>query len=211
MDGCVLTGGLTYKQRSGTLIDWNLCFDAHGKSSDGAFRSGTPAFMAPVLLEDEPIARRTLGHDMESFFAVIIWIATFNYDNEAALQAKPLAMVMLDKKKNAMDIANAKGNWLRDPENFRKRITHYFEPLYRKDKEFHKCLSKLRKILYPVRLEDDLDKNDNEEMEDADPMKEVLFRQCMKEIDDYLHEEKGCREMQSIDSKALAQHTPESQ
>ena len=47
--------------------------------------------MAPVLLEDKQIPRRTLGHDMESFFAVIIWIATLNYADEAAFQAKPLA------------------------------------------------------------------------------------------------------------------------
>ena len=87
--GCVLTGGLTYKDRSGTLIDWNLCFNAHGESSNRTFKSGTPAFMAPVLLEDKQIPRRTLGHDMESFFAVIIWIATLDYDDEAVFLAKP--------------------------------------------------------------------------------------------------------------------------
>jgi hypothetical protein len=138
---------------------------------------------------------------MESFFAVIIWIATLDYFNEA------------DKRKTAMDIINAKENWFTRPDNFKETITHHFEPLYRKDKEFRKCLIKLRKILYPVRLEDDLDldddldKNDNEEMGDADPMKENLFRQCMKEIDDYLNETKGCDEMQWIDSNSLTQHS----
>ena len=34
--------------------------------------------------------------------------------------------------------------------------------------------------------------------EDADPMKEGLFRQCMKEIDDYLGETTGCDEMEQI-------------
>jgi len=86
----VLTGGLTNKNRIGTLIDWNLCFNAHGQSTERNFKSGTPAFMAPVLLEDKPIHRRTLAHDMESFFAVIIWIATLNCDEEA-FQSKPLA------------------------------------------------------------------------------------------------------------------------
>jgi hypothetical protein len=52
-----------------------------------------------------------------------------------------------------------------------------------------------------------LNKNDNKE--DADPMKEGLFRQCMKEIDDYLRETKGCYEIQWINSNSLAQHTPE--
>jgi len=55
-----------------------------------------------------------------------------------------------------------------------------------------------------------LNQNDNKVTEDADPMKEGLFRKCMKEIDDYLHETKGCSEMQLIDSNALAQRTPES-
>src|SRR2546430_16677465 len=88
MDGCVLTGGLTDKDRSGTLIDWNLCFNARGESSNRTFRSGTPAFMAPVLLDDKPIPRRTLAYDMESFFAVIIWIASLDYADEAAFRAK---------------------------------------------------------------------------------------------------------------------------
>jgi hypothetical protein len=57
---------------------------------------------------------------------------------------------------------------------------------------------------------DDSEEKDNEETGDADPAKEDLFRMCMKEIDDYLHETKGCDEMQWIDSQALARHTPES-
>src|SRR4051812_42259596 len=209
MEGCVLTEGLTYKDRSGTLIDWNLCFNARGESSNRAFRSGTPAFMAPVLLEDEEIPRRTLGHDMESFFAVIIWIATLNYDDEAAFQAKPLAMMMLDRRKAPIDIVNAKENWFNHPKTFRKQITNHFEPLYHYNKGFRKCLAKLRKILYPVPeddldLDDDLDKNDNEEMGDADPMKEGLFRQCMKEVDDYLGDTNGCNEMEQIDKRKAA-------
>jgi hypothetical protein len=86
--------------------------------------------------------------------------------------------------------------------------------LIAKIKGFRKCLAKLRKILYPVRqeddfdLDDDLDKNDNKVTEDADPMKEGLFRQCMKEIDDYLDETNGYDEMGWIDLNSLAQHTP---
>ena len=201
MEGCVLTGGLTYEDRRGTLIDWNL--------SDRSFRSGTPAFMAPVLLDDEPIPRRTLGHDMESFFAVIIWIATFTYDDEAAFQAKPLANILLDQKTAPKHIINAKERWFKDPGSFRTQITDHFEPVYRKDKELRQCLIKLRKILYPVRVDDDLDKNDNEEMGDTDPMKEDLFKQCMEAIDNYLGETKGCDQMKLIGLTSLAQHTPE--
>jgi hypothetical protein len=169
--------------------------------------------ISPVLLEDQKIPRRTLGHDMESFLAVIIWIATLNYDDEAAFQAKPLAIMLLDKRKTPIDIVMAKENWFNNLKSFRKWIIDYFEQVYREDVGFLKCLFKLRKILYPeddLDLDDDLDKNDNEEMGDADPMKEDLFRQCMKEIDDYLHERKGYSKMQLIGSSALAQHTPTS-
>ena len=170
--------------------------------------------MAPVLLKDKPIPRRTLAHDMESFFAVIIWIATLDYFNEAAFQAKPLAVAMLDKKKAPMVIVGLKDSWFKIPENFREWITDHFEPLYRKDKGFRKCLAKLRKILYPVKkfdlaayLNGDLNKNDNKVTEDTDPMKEGLFRQCMGVIDDYLGETKGCYEMEQISRRRAAEGT----
>jgi hypothetical protein len=166
--------------------------------------------MAPVLLKDKLIPRRTLAHDMESFFAVIIWIASLDYFDEAAFQAKPLAMAMLDKRKAPMDIVNAKGNWFKDRESFQEWITDHFSPSI--DKGFRKCLSKLRKILYPVReddldQDDDLEKNDNKVTEDTDPMKEGLFRQCMKEIDDYFGDTKGCYEMEQIGRRRAAEGT----
>jgi len=212
MEGCVLTEGLTYEDRSGTLIDWNLCFNADGTSSDRSFRSGTPAFMAPVLLDDEKIPRRTLGHDMESFFAVIIWVATFTYDDEAAFQVKPLADILLDQRTAPKHIIYAKRSWFENPEGFWKSIVEYFEPVYREDIGFLKCLFKLREILYPgtfdlnALLSGGLDKND-QKTGDAGPMKEGLFRQCMKEIDDYLGETKGCYEMEQIGRRRAAEGT----
>ena len=152
---------------------------------------------------------------MESFFAVIIWMATLNYDDEAAFQTKPLADILLDQRTAPKHIIYAKRSWFENPEGFWKSIVEYFEPVYREDIGFLKCLFKLREILYPEKKYDmdaflygSLDKNDKE-TGDADLMKEDLFRKCMKEIDDYLHETKGCSEMQLIDSNALAQHTPE--
>jgi hypothetical protein len=85
-------------------------------------------------------------------------------------------------------------------------------PVYRQDIGFLKCLFNLREILYPntFNLNAFLTGGlDNKETGDADP-KEDLFRECMKEIDDYLHETKGCFEMKWIDSEALTRHTPES-
>ena len=217
-EGCVLTGDLTYEDRSGTIIDWNLCFNANGTSTDRAFRSGTPAFMAPVLLKEELIPRRTLGHDMESFFAVILWVATLDYHNEANFQEKPLAKMMLDKK-DPIDIVNAKGNWFKNSVEFLESIIDHFEAPYLEDVRFITYLDRLRDILYPAKKVDlstylprrsrGLDKNDNKGTGDTDPMKEDLFRQCMKEIDEYLDEKKGCDEMQWIDSHALVPHAPE--
>jgi len=200
VEGSVLTGGLTYEDRRGTVVDWNLSFTADGVSSSRSFRSGTLTFMAPVLLDDEPIARRTLAHDMESFLAVIIWIATIDYENEPAFLATPLAVTLLDKKKAPLDIVQIKENWFQSQKSFRKRITEHFQPLYRKDSRFIACLSKLRLILYLGNGDD----NDGMEMEKSADPKEDLFRTCMKDIDDYLNEQKGCDEMQWIDSQALA-------
>ena len=112
-----------------------------------------------------------------------------------------------------MDIVNAKENWFKNPGGFQEWVTDHFEPLYRNDKGFRKCLAKLRKTLYPARQDDDLDlvddrgKNDNKVTKDTDPMKEGLFRQCMKEIDDYLGEAKSCDEMEQIGRRRAAEVT----
>jgi hypothetical protein len=147
---------------------------------------------------------------MESFFAVIIWIATFSYDNEAAFRTKPLANILLDQKTSPKHIANAKDRWFKDPELFRTEVVNHFEPVYRRDMRFLKSLLKLRQILYSIPdlngdlelksyMDDlDLDQNDNEEMKGADPMKEGLFRMCMEAMDEYLGEEEGCREIDSL-------------
>jgi hypothetical protein len=187
-----LTGGLTFKNRRGTLVDWNLCFNAHGQSTERNFKSATPAFMAPVLFEDERFDRRTLSHDMESFFAVIIWMATYDYTDETAFKEKPLAMAMLDRKKTHKDMVYAKRCWFKIPSEFKREITDHFEPDYGQDEEFLKCLDNIREILYQ-----------HEEFgieEDDHPMKEGLFRRCMEEMDGYLGETKGCDEMRWIDT-----------
>jgi len=64
--------------------------------------------MAQDLPQDKNLARRTLGHDMESFFAVIIWMVSLDYENDAAFLGTPLAKVLLDNTKTAMDIQYAK-------------------------------------------------------------------------------------------------------
>jgi hypothetical protein len=98
------------------------------------------------------------------------------------------------------DIVNAKDAWLKVEGNFQKKLIEHFEPEYREEDRFVTCVSKLRQILY---------QNDDNDGED-DPMKEGLFWICMKEVDDYLYKTKGYDEMQWIDSRALARHTPDS-
>jgi len=180
--GTELTGGLTNKDRCGTIVDWKLCFIADGQSSNRSFRSGTPAFMAPALLRDKILTRRTLGHDMESFFAVIIWMTSFDYSNDDAFLDKPLA-ALLDDTKSTTDIVNAKLVWFRFDWEFKTQIIQHFQPLYQKHIRFVNCISNLREILYGSgRLR-------SEQRAAADP-EEDLFRTCMKKIDDYFEKKK---------------------
>ena len=216
MSSSQLTGDLTGKNRRGTLVDWNLCFSADGTSSGRNFRSGTAAFMAPTLLSDKPVARRTLVHDMESFFAVIIWIASFDYDDDDRFQNKPLASALL--KKDPADIGNAKKICFGDPVEFRELILKHLEPLYSKDTKFQICLVKLRRILYSRDDIDEValvtnrhDENKAKEMEGPDQMNEGQFRNCMEMIDEYFGDKEGCDEIMHINSLAPAPHSQTSE
>ena len=172
--------------------------------------------MAPVLLSGETIPRRTLAHDMESFFAVIIWIASLDYHDHVAFQAKPLAANLLNRNTEAIHIANAKKVWFQNPGEFHRSIITHLEEVYYLDSDFRKCLIQLRKILYPP---DDFDEeaylidgeNKAKEKEDPDQMKEGLFRECMKAIDTYLGEKRGIKEIEFINSLASASHSQTSE
>jgi hypothetical protein len=122
---------------------------------------------------------------MESFFLVIIWIASLNSKNKAHFERKLLAVIR-DYESSPIDIAYEKDIWFGKKERFHARITMLFEPLYRKDNRFIACISKLREILYA----EDRPRSDTEI---ADPIEEGLFRMCIKEIDDYLYEKRGKR------------------
>src|SRR5207248_1301258 len=156
----------------------------------------------PILLSDSPIIQRTLGHDMESFFMVIIWIASLTYQDETIFLAKPLAVQLLAQNANRIQLAAAKGSWFYNQKKFVKAIIDHFEGGFYEDRRFKICILKLRTILYPIHTIDDealLDPKD-EETDSTDPMKKDLFRMCMKEIDGYLSETKGIEEMNYIDS-----------
>jgi len=198
-----LTGDLTYKHRRGTLVDWNLCFTADGTSSSRSFRSGTPAFMAQDLLMDEKkLPRRTLGHDMESFFAVIIWIASFDFLDEESFLKKPLAKTLLDNTKSTDDIYSARSLWFDRENRFQYFIINHFQSVYQEN-QFITCISGLRQILHTS------DRLDGRKTGKNDP-EEELFRKCMETIDGYLGETKGCDEMKEIDSQAQSSRTQRS-
>jgi len=207
VEGTVLTGGLTYETRRGTLIDWNLCFTADGMASNRSFRSGTPAFLAPVLLQSTPITHRTLAHDMESFFAVILWVASLNYDDEIAFREKPLIELVVNNRPTN-DIAKLKLYMYNTPRQFKELIIDYFENPYLKDREFLRCMWKLRGILYTN--DDDIEafidaggEPMTQETNDDDPKKEGVFKECMVVIDDYLGDEgrqRGSYQLAQIDA-----------
>jgi hypothetical protein len=65
---------------AGVLIDLDLAININRLTKSGAsHRTGTPDFMAVGLLGGEPHRAR---HDLESFFFVLLWVATF-YDASA--------------------------------------------------------------------------------------------------------------------------------
>ncbi|KIX08775.1 uncharacterized protein Z518_03432 [Rhinocladiella mackenziei CBS 650.93] len=215
-----LTGGLTHKTLRGTLIDWNLCFTADGRASSRNIRSGTIAFMAPSLLRDDPVPRRTLGHDMESFFAVMLWIASLNYDDHIAFQNKPLVKRVVGNKSSTEDIADGKLHWFENPEAFDKSIIDHFEELYREDDDFIDCIWDLQTILYErthdknrLRHKRKMPTNPKKENDDDDPMKERLFKDCMAVFDKYLGDQgkqSGSYQLNKIDAGEDLEESEES-
>ncbi|KIX09839.1 uncharacterized protein Z518_00920 [Rhinocladiella mackenziei CBS 650.93] len=215
-----LTSGLTHKTLRGTLIDWNLCFTTDGRASSRNIRSGTVAFMAPDLLLDDPVARRTLGHDMESFFAVMLWVASLDYDDEIAFQNKPLVELMIDTKSPTKLIAGTKLLLFTNPNIFDKSIIGHLEEPYREDDDFIDCIWDLRGILYGQNYDENVLRrsrkgltNPKKEDDDDDPMKERLFKDCMAVFDKYLGDEgkqSGSYRLNKIDAGEDLEESEES-
>ena len=133
---------------------------------------------------------------------VIIWIASLTYQDETIFLAKPLAVQLLAPNANHIQLAAAKGNWFYNRETFVKQIVDNFERNFYEDRRFKICILELCAILYPIHAIDNeaLLDLEGKGTDSTDPMKEGLFRMCMKEIDGYLSETKGIEEMNYIDS-----------
>ena len=162
--------------------------------------------MSPILLNNAEINRRHLGHDMESFFAVIIWMASFEYDDEAAFMAKPLARGLLEGGVHFHHIAGIKKGWFHTPD-FSTELVAHFTPAYRENTGFVELTFSLLDILYPPRPSRRNREVGGGEVGAGDEAKEGLFRRCMKEMDDFLGEARGIQEMTWIDSNSLRQDT----
>jgi hypothetical protein len=208
LDTSKLMGSCT--DRAATLVDWDLCFAADGRASSRSLKSGTPIFMSPRLLYDEPLTRRTLAHDAESFFAVTIWIASYVFRNEKEFRQKPLAA---DEVIHATpyEKGQIKWTWFSDPKRFASEIIEHLERPFRQDLEFCALLLDLRALLYPRASMSEIKEKilrgetvrANEE-EDGD-MKEDVVRRYMQLIDEYLKNDEGCRELSAIDERAAGQ------
>jgi hypothetical protein len=88
---------------AGILNDWDMAKDG-SKEATGAGRTGTYPFIAVALLQNQD-KRHTVSHDLESFFYVLIWIATLYDTNDAS--RKP---VLDDAKDNCAKDNDAKDN-----------------------------------------------------------------------------------------------------
>lgn len=110
--------------------------------------------MAPCLLTGSLPSRRNLAHDLESLFAVTIWLASYEHNDELAFREKPLAQKLLSKA-NPDDLGNQKLIWFSNAKKFKKSIINYMVPIFRKNKRFCALLLALRAVLYPVNLSTD--------------------------------------------------------
>ena len=198
----LLTGMKSMKDRKGTIIDWNYSYPASGSPTSRQNRSGTPAFMALDLLDKwKSVPRRTIRHDLESFFAVVLFMASY-YHNEN-WESSPLADTMLPKRE-MQHIYYAKSAIFTKPTEFKDKILQYLSPMIPDGERFKKLLEDMRSSLYPF---------DSENTDNIVPDEEVtaicedLFKRNMSFIDDFLRDDCGVTSLMDIDARK-ASKTP---
>lgn len=175
-----LTGDSKPSDYWGSIVDWNLCFHADGTASNWVLKSGTPMFIPLSLLQDELVPRRTLGHDMEGFFAVIIWVASFTTGE--AYTVKPLVQGLIRRKSSPIDYFFAKDSLFGRKHTFKTLIIKHFEPRFAENRGFVACVCGLREMLYPA---------SGRVCAEEDMIEQGLFKRCMGLLDGFLGETKG--------------------
>ena len=188
-----LTGQKSEIDRKGTIIDWNYSYRASGLATSRHSRSGTPAFMALDLLDVyKEVPRRTIRHDLESFFAVVLFMAT-RYHNEK-WDGSPLASAM-SPNQNTKQIFNAKSSLFENRNQFKLKALNYLSPKIPDGERFKKLLEDMRSSLYP------LDPDDAVEDEEVTKICEDLFKRNMSFIDKFLGDRCGVTSLHEIEKR----------
>ena len=195
----VLTGPPSEKPRPrGTIIDWNYSYPALGLATSRHVRSGTPSFMALELLNPKnQIRRRTLRHDLESFFAVVLYMATryknpdWKFSALAAATAPSQTLEFVYRYKLSMFTTAAQ---------FQLDILDQLSPEVAENSDFKQLLENMRFTLYSPGWNIQTT-NDEEETR----LCEELFKKIMGYIDEFLQDRHGTTSLEEIDArKALS-------
>ncbi|KAM0798194.1 hypothetical protein BDR22DRAFT_974686 [Usnea florida] len=196
----ILTAQSEIRPRKGTIIDWNLSYPASEFPTSS--RSGTPVFMALDLLylpndkDDDVTKIRTLRHDLESFFHVMLYMAMI-YKNP--LWSKCHFAGAFNDKETWRDIHNCKYAMLSTDKNFQR---FYLKQLPADDfpggSKFQELLQDIRRSIY----DDDEEQKTSSDNKDYIINCEALFRRIMKLIDQHIGEDGiGCLDLKEIDDR----------
>lgn len=183
-----LTGRLTWEHRKGTLIDWNYSYPATGTFTSRFFRSGTPQFMAFELLDQyQDPQTRTVRHDLESFFAVALYMAT-KHRNDAWV-GTPLQKAITEPETND-GISDRRWKLVSNNGFFQDRVLHRLSPQLKGDKEFGNLLTGIRNALYPPNYP-----------VDPQTAPDELFKLVVLLIDRYCQDTEGEQSLAEIDQR----------
>jgi hypothetical protein len=158
----------------GFLIDLDLAIRRDRLAASGAtHRTGTPDFMATGLLSGQP---HTFRHDLESFFFVLTWIATYYTPPPNPVLRDPPSKTLFEACHNVtcgdMEvIAVLKLGYVNGPVLFEKALG-LMEPDMRK--YLQPVLCKWRELLFPSGFQ--LGPIDQESAQGADPLYDAMIK-----------------------------------
>ena len=153
--------------------------------------------MALELLDQyEKVPRRSIRHDLESFFAVIIFITTRHHNSN--WPSSPLARA-ISPNQNTAQIYNAKSYMFKNGNEFKRKILAHLSPMIPDSERFITLLEDMRSWLYPL----DTD-NSNDTVQDEEEVPktcEDLSKQNMSIIDTFLGDDCGVTSLMDIEAR----------
>lgn len=190
-----LTGLSPEMQRpKGTIIDWNFSYPASGLPTSRHVRSGTPAFMALELLNaKDNVRQRTLRHDLESFFAVVLFMA-MSHENPDWTSSWFAGAFRSDKSWNDIYILKT-AMFKTGSTGFQEWCLDDRKSDFPSGQKFKQLLEDMRTSLYSDHSESSSDDEDNTKYCEA------LFLRIMGIIDKYLGNEHGRTSLKEIDDR----------